>query len=381
MSTYDYIIIGAGASGLLLADALGSDSFFKGKSILVLEKSSKTKNDRTWCFWERGAGEFDDILHMEWPKIHFGGKHLNINPEIAPYNYKMLRGIDFYECYLKKLDIHSNITLGQDEIKGLEEEDNFVSVLGEKETYQGLQVFDSRFDYKRVQKESKYPVLQQHFLGWFIKTDRSVFDQETASFMDFSIPQKGNTRFMYVLPLSPSEALVEYTLFSEDVLQKEEYEQAIRDYILTKIGIEQYEITEMEQGNIPMTCYDFTQGNTNRILKIGTAGGWAKASTGYTFYSSVKKVNMLVSHLKNKRELAAFGKKDRFWFYDLLLLDILHKNNHLGRSIFESLFKKRKPQLIFKFLDEDTHFLEEVYIMASPKPWPFIKALLNRLFS
>ncbi|MEM8927750.1 MAG: lycopene cyclase family protein [Bacteroidota bacterium] len=381
MSTYDYIIIGAGASGLLLADALGSDSFFKGKSILVLEKSSKTKNDRTWCFWERGAGEFDDILHREWPKIHFGGKHLNINPEIAPYNYKMLRGIDFYECYLKKLDIHSNITLGQDEIKGLEEEDNFVSVLGEKETYQGLQVFDSRFDYKRVQKESKYPVLQQHFLGWFIKTDRSVFDQETASFMDFSIPQKGNTRFMYVLPLSPSEALVEYTLFSEDVLQKEEYEQAIRDYILTKIGIEQYEITEMEQGNIPMTCYDFTQGNTNRILKIGTAGGWAKASTGYTFYSSVKKVKMLVSHLKNKRGLAAFGKKDRFWFYDLLLLDILHKNNHLGRSIFESLFKKRKPQLIFKFLDEDTHFLEEVYIMASPKPWPFIKALLNRLFS
>lgn len=365
----------------MLADALGSDSFFKEKSILVLEKSGKNKNDRTWCFWESGAGEFDDILYKKWSKIHFAGEQLDINPEIAPYNYKMLRGIDFYECYFKKLEAHANITIEQDEIKDLKEGDDFVTVSGKRNSYQGLQVFDSRFDYKRVRKESSYPVLQQHFLGWFIKTDRAVFDENTASFMDFSIPQKGNTRFMYVLPLSPSEALVEYTLFSENVLEKEEYENAIKEYLSKKLEVSSYEITEVEHGNIPMTCYDFTQGNTNRILKIGTAGGWAKASTGYTFYSSLKKVKMLVQHLKAGGQLKKFGKRDRFWFYDLLLLDILHKNNHLGRSIFESLFRKRKPQLIFKFLDEDTHLLEELYIMAAPKPRPFIKALLNRLFN
>ncbi len=381
MPTYDFIIIGAGASGLLLADALGNDSFFKEKSILILEKSSKTKNDRTWCFWERGKGEFDDIIHKEWPKIHIAGKHLNINPKIAPYNYKMLRGIDFYECYFKKLKAHPNITVEQDEIKDLKEGDNFVTVWGKKNTYQGIQIFDSRFNYEKLKRESTYPVLQQHFLGWFVKTNRSVFDEQTASFMDFSIPQHGNTRFMYVLPLSDTEALVEYTLFSEHVLKQEEYEQAIQDYLLTKIGVEEYEITEVERGNIPMTCYDFTQENTRRILKIGMAGGWAKPSTGYTFYSSVKKVKKLIHHLKSKRPLTTFGKKNRFWFYDLLLLDILHKNNQLGRFIFESLFTKRKPQLIFKFLDEDTHVLEELYIMAAPKPWPFIKALLGRLFS
>lgn len=381
MPTYDYIIIGAGASGLLLADALGNDSFFKHKTILVLEKSGKTQNDRTWCFWERGAGEFDAILHKEWPKIHFAGEHLDINPVIAPYRYKMLRGIDFYEYYFKKLKVHSNITIEQDEIKDLKEGDDFVRVFGTNHSYQGLQVFDSRFNYEKLKKESTYPVLQQHFLGWFVKTDQSVFDEKTASFMDFSIPQHGNTRFMYVLPLSDTEALVEYTLFSEHVLKKEEYEQAIQDYLLTKIGVEKYEITEVERGNIPMTCYDFTKENTDRILKIGMAGGWAKPSTGYTFYSSVRKVKKLVHHLKSKRPLTAFGKKNRFWFYDLLLLDILHKNNQLGRFIFESLFTKRKPQLIFKFLDEDTHVLEELYIMAAPKPWPFIKALLNRLFS
>lgn len=380
MPTYDYIIIGAGASGLLLANALGSDSFFKDKSVLILERSKKTQNDRTWCFWEKGTGQFDDILHKSWAEIHFEGKDLNIKPEIAPYQYKMLRGADFYQYYFRQLEKYPNVTIVQDEIIGFTEKVNLIEVMGKSSHYEGLQVFDSRFDYKKVKRQSSYPVLQQHFLGWFIKTDRSVFDVDAATFMDFAIPQKGNTRFMYVLPLSEKEALVEYTLFSENVLKKEEYEKAIQEYLSKKLDVNHYEITEVEQGNIPMTCYDFTRENTQRVLKIGMAGGWAKASTGYTFYPSVKKVRKLIAHLKEDKALNTFGKKGRFWFYDMLLLDILHSNNALGGAIFGSLFKKRKPQLIFKFLDEDTNFLEEVFIMASPKPWPFIKALIKRIF-
>ena len=365
----------------MLGDAIGSDSFFNNKSVLILEKSGKTTNDRTWCFWERGNGPFDDILFKKWSKIHFEGNHLNIKPEITPYSYKMLRGIDFYQHYLARLKPYPNVTIAYDSIESVIEEASEVKVTGKKASYQAKQVFDSRFDYKKLKCESNYPVLQQHFVGWFIKTEHPAFDAQAPTFMDFSIPQKGNTRFMYVLPLSDKEALLEYTLFSENTLEKEAYEKAIQDYISQKLNIDSFEITEKEQGNIPMTCYDFTQENTNRILKIGMAGGWAKASTGYTFYSSFKKVNQLVTHIKKGKPLKTFGKKSRFWFYDLLLLDILQKSNHLGGFIFESLFKKRKPQLIFKFLDEDTHILEEVYIMAAPKPWPFIKALLGRLFS
>ena len=76
MPNYDYIIIGAGAAGLLLADALGKDPFFASKSILVLDKDDKSKNDRTWCFWERGAGQFDELVHKTgtifmWAENHF----------------------------------------------------------------------------------------------------------------------------------------------------------------------------------------------------------------------------------------------------------------------------------------------------------------------
>lgn len=380
MPDYDYIIIGAGASGLLLADAIGKDAFFTDEKVLLLDKSNKTQNDRTWCFWEKDVGEFDSVSSKTWPNIQFAGQEMDKSINIAPYSYKMLRGLDFYNEYLKRITAYKNIDFIQDEIEGTKEYDNSIQVFGKKNSYTANQVFDSRFDYQKLISQSKYPVLQQHFLGWFIKTEKPVFDIETATFMDFSIPQKGNTRFMYVLPFSENEALLEYTLFSETVLEKTEYEDAIKDYLENKLEVKKYEILEVEQGNIPMSCFDYTAENTDHFLKIGIAGGWAKASTGYTFYPSSKKVNSLIAHLKAKKPLSKFSKKSRFWYYDLLLLDILYNSNQMGQPIFESLFKKRKPQLIFKFLNEETNLLEEAYIMGAPKPWPFIKSLFRRIF-
>ena len=77
---------------------------------------------------------------------------------------------------------------------------------------------------------------------------------------------------MYVLPFSANEALIEYTLFSKDLLEKEEYENAMIDY-LNENGSGDYTITEKEQGSIPMTAYDFSQHSNASLMHIGTAGG------------------------------------------------------------------------------------------------------------
>jgi lycopene beta-cyclase len=380
MPKYDYIIIGAGASGLLLADALGSDPFFNQKRILLLDKDDKNTNDRTWCFWEKGTGDFNAILNKTWPEIYFAGKVFKLKTSISPYQYKMLNSIDFYKDYLRRIKGYSNITFVQEKVDAVIDLGNKALVKTNTYEYTANTVFNSIFDYKKVLNQEKYPVLQQHFLGWFIKTGIPVFNEEQATFMDFSVPQKGNTRFMYVLPFSKNEALVEYTLFSENTLEKEEYETAIKSYLEEKLNVSDYTITETEQGNIPMTCFNFSKENSNQILNIGIAGGWAKPSTGYTFYNSTRKVRELVLHLKCNKPLKRFSKKTRFWYYDLLLLDILKKDNSLGQSIFETMFKKRKPQLILKFLDEDTNPWEELKIIWACPKIPFIKALFARLF-
>ncbi len=377
---YDYIIIGAGASGLMLANSFGIDPYFKDKTVLLIDKDAKKTNDRTWCFWEKNEGDFDSIIAKSWSQIHFYSEDYGVTHKIAPYKYKMLRGLDFYNNYLDNIQSYENIAFLQDMVKGVVDHKNYVEVTTQSGCFRATKVFNSIFNYKLLHQQTKYPVLQQHFMGWFIKSDKPIFNPENATFMDFSILQKGNTRFMYVLPFSETEGLVEYTLFSADTLDEEEYENAIEKYIKENLKCTDYEIVEKEKGNIPMTCYDFAAKNSENILHIGVAGGWAKASTGYTFMNTNRKTKELVAFLKKNKSLSSFTHKDRYWYYDLLLLDILYKDNSKGRRIFESLFKGSSPQLIFKFLDEETNIREDLKIISScPKSY-FIKALFNRLF-
>ncbi|QBA63111.1 lycopene cyclase family protein [Muriicola soli] len=381
MTEYDFIIIGAGAAGLMLADGLGKDPAFRNKSILLLDKDDKSRNDRTWCIWEKGIGPFDQLIHKEWKQIYFGGKKFKKSLNIAPYSYKMIRGVDFYSHFKDRLGSYSNISFVQATVSDINEHsDGKVVIKTSVGDYSTVQVFNSWFSYGNIRSNAKYPVLQQHFIGWFVKSEEPVFTPGQATFMDFSIEQKGNTRFMYVLPFSEKEALVEYTLFSSQLLEDKEYEEAIQDYMLSEFNCSDYRILEKEKGSIPMTCYDFSQHNSKSVFHIGTAGGWSKPSTGYTFNNTSKKTEELIAYLKTGNSLEKFHKKDRFWYYDLLLLNILYRDNELGHRIFESLFKHRKPQLIFKFLDEETKWYEDIYIMMAPNPIPFIKSLVRHLY-
>ena len=129
-----------------------------------------------------------------------------------------------------------------------------------------------------------------------------------------------------------------------------------------------------------MTCYPLWNKASERIIPIGIAGGWAKASTGYTFKRSERKAQELIEFLKTGKPLDRFGGRDRFWFYDLLLLDILDRKNSLGSKVFSGLLQKRPLPEVLKFLDEKTHFGEELRIMASSDVQLFLGALLRRLY-
>ena len=377
---YDFIIIGAGAAGLMLAASMGEDAYFKNKSILLLEKQHDRTNDRTWSFWEKGIGEFDAILLKEWTKIGFKDPNNTLVRDITPYTYKTLRGLDYYQYQDKKIKAFANVTRQYGTVKEILESGSDVRVSTDRETYRANYVFSSVMLGNPMQDSSKYPLLQQHFIGWYVQTQEPVFDSKVATFMDFSIPQKGNTRFIYVLPTSPNEGLVEYTLFSKELLPESEYEEAIKDYIRNDLKCTSYTISEKEKGSIPMTAYNFSRHNSNRIIYIGTAGGWTKPSTGFTFSNIQKNTKILIRNIKSGRKPIGIKQDVKHRFYDTLLLDILNVNNAKGREIFSSMFRKRKVQDILKFLSEETSFFEEVnMILACPKG-PFLRAFWKRLF-
>lgn len=379
MTNYDYIILGAGASGLMLAYRMAQDPFFGDTCILIIDKVKDKGNDRTWCFWENGQGEWDAILTKTWPNIFFGSVNHSDTIGIAPYHYKMIRSQKFYDTLWQVIREKPNITFVEDSVKGFKEEGNVVAVITEQRRYACKKLFNSIHQPERYNTQDKYPVLQQHFLGWFVQANGPVFDDTVATFMDFTVPQNGNTRFMYVLPLNKNTALFEYTLFSKDLLNRSDYEDAIKQYLKEK-GINDYEIVEKEMGSIPMTSFKFSQLNSKHILNIGTAGGWTKASTGYTFTSTTKKTKVLVDFLKQNSDLSKFHKKSKFWFYDLIFLDVLANHNNEGADLFSSMFKKANVKTIFRFLDEESTLLEDLKIILSVPPKRFVQAFFKRLF-
>ncbi|WP_119793506.1 lycopene cyclase family protein [Flavobacterium anhuiense] len=377
---FDYIFTGTGLASLMTIYKMILSGKFSDKSILLLDQDVKKINDRTWCFWEKEEIIWNSVVSKKWDLAFFANENFRRDLDLKPYSYNKINGLDFYNFVFEATSKHPNITFLNEKVTDINELETHVFVGTEQNRYTCQYLFNSIYTKAFAERQNKYPVLQQHFVGWFVKTKEEVFNPEEVTFMDFSVEQKGNTRFMYVLPISKIEALVEYTLFSEKLLSKEEYENEIQIY-LKKLGASQYQILEKEEGSIPMTCYPFWERNTKRVLNIGTAGGWTKASTGYTFKSSDKKSSALVEFIQQKDfQMKDFHKKSKFWFYDLLLLDILYRKNELGSSIFSSLFKKGNPELIFKFLDEETTFSEDVKVILKCPKIPFIKALFRVIF-
>ncbi len=378
MLHYHYIFTGAGLAALLTVREMVHHPFYQDKKILLLDADAKKTNDRTWCFWDEGK-HFENIQHKAWETAVFADAAFERRFAMAPYTYRMIRGLDFYAAVFEELHQNPNLTFIQEKVVDFQELGNHCLVKTENQSFTCNFIFNSIFNPEPLIAQKKFPLVHQHFVGWMVKTETPVFTPDCATFMDFSVPQKGNTRFMYVLPISENEALLEFTLFSANLLQREEYEWEIKAY-LERLGVTAYTITETEQGNIPMTCYPFWKHNSERILHIGSAGGWTKASTGYTFKNALKKSKALVDFLPQNNDLRKFHNINRFWLYDLLLIDILFHKNEVGSSIFASMFRQGKVATIFKFLDEETTFLEDLNIILRCPKALFIKSLIRRLF-
>lgn len=376
---YDYIICGAGAAGLSLAYQL-ADEKFHHLNILIIDKSEKKKNDRTWCFWTEGDGHFDHLAEKSWKQILFRNDKMEKLLDIAPYRYIKIRGIDFYNHTLDVINKAPNITFLQSAIRDITTQEKHTTVsTTEVGNFEAKWVFSSVMKID-IDKE-KYNYVDQHFKGWFIKTDEDKFDPNVATFMDFDIPQHGECRFMYVLPTSKREALVELAIFSNNVLTESEYDPILKNYITEKLKIDSYEIEEEELGVIPMTTFPFEKANKKGLTYIGTAGSAAKASTGYAFLHIQDQVDYLIAKI-NAKEPPTFNKRffnNKYRWYDNVLLNVLLNDRAELKDVFGEMFEKLPPPLMLKFLVNRTSFYEDLKILSKPKAMPFIRAAINEL--
>jgi len=361
-----------------LRSPCGYEPFFQEKRILILEKTAKDQNDRTFCFWEKGDGKWNKLLRQTWSQGDFFSAERAIPLSLPPYRYNMLRAIDFYEFAKREIATSPNFHWQNEDVKSVEHGDP-IRISGQQGSYLADYVFDSRIPEDFFKKNDKYTRLLQHFKGWVIRTPDDQFDPERFTLMDFRLLWPGSTSFTYVLPLNKREALVEFTLFSPELLKDGDYDRMLHRYVSDILKLREFDIVEQEQGVIPMSDFPFEKYSKGNHVRIGTGGGWVKPSTGYSFKNCERNSRKIVENMKAGRPANQGLIPYKFRFYDALFLDVLNRQNELGPKLFEIMYAKYSVQQIFAYLDDQTSFAEDLGIMVG-FPWPpFLKSLVKHV--
>lgn len=367
-------------SGLSLAYYLAEGNY-QG-NVLIVDSTFAPINDKTLSFWTDKKPPFKDIIYRTWNKGFFSSLDLDAFIYLQEYSYYAIRSSDFREYVLSILKCRSNFHLLEENILDVNSNSKKAVLLTKNgDTYLSDYIFQSVFKPDWI--KPKYPLIQ-HFLGFEISSDHSVFDPSTFTIMDFDERFTEGVSFMYVLPFSHNKALVEFTVFSDQVLSKHEYEDKIKEYMLSKFGLHnsEYNVDRTEYGEIPMQDLDYQPLYEKNIINMGMVGGLTKPSTGYTFLRTQKYCQQLAKTLiENKEPILPPQCKAKYRYYDLLLLHILSTSTTESLKVFRDLFKKNSADSIFRFLSEETNLVQDLKIMNSVPYAPFLKAIAHNLTS
>lgn len=377
----DILICGAGLAGLSLAYRAIKNGLWQGEKVIIVDPIVKRENDKTWSFWKKADGDFDELIFKSWNRLLvFTNSGEEISLETGPYCYNSIRSLDFYEHVLGYLNNQENVRFLFEPIVSLESEDYGCIAHTNFHTIESEYVFNSIYEKPSLAKPTQY--FLQHFKGVVIESSEISMNSDEAYLMDYRTGQENGTTFFYTLPLSSSSLFVEYTLFSKSILDQSSYDQAIFTYLENVLKLENYIITHTEFGIIPMTDHHFSRTNGN-IINIGTIGGDTRGSTGYTFANVQKTISRILSSwAESKRPVPikeAISVKHRM--YDSILLNVLDDGQYQGHELFCDLFRNTGAYNIFKFLDADSSISGDLQIILSLKPYPFVKALGKIMYS
>lgn len=377
-SHYDITIIGLGCAGSHLIQALIRNGYAERHRILVLERS-KFSVGKTWCFWERGTGNWDDLITQKWSEGKFFGENGEIDLSMGDYRYKMMESEKFIAFAKASISNAQNIDLVYDAPSEVNEKDGAIEISTQNgNSYTTGLLFDSR-----PPKELNLPKhsLIQHFKGWFIEVEQPTFSAASFTMMDYRMKDPGTTSFMYCLPISSTRALIEFTYFTLGEHPTDTYEAFNEKYINQFLGIQSYQVYKTEAGVLPMTTYNFQNHDSDGHIHIGTAGGWLKPSSGYSFKYAEKYSEEIAQRLKKGQPIKGYADRGRFIKYDETILRALSEENARGPALYEEMYRKNKTSEIFKFLDEETALIDELKVMASMTSRIMVTNFIRSFFS
>ena len=217
----------------------------------------------------------------------------------------------------------------------------------------------------------------QHFHGIEITTEDERFDPNVAILMDFRVDQSKGMHFIYLLPYSKTEALVESTIFSTSLAEKQYYLETIDSYLANYYNITDYSITHEENGVIPLGKLSL---HDDQIPGLGANGGATRPASGYAFLFIQRQIDAAIKLNNNGQKLAFSNPHKRIdlWM-DSVLLTVLKQWPEHGPTMFIRMAKTLTGDQFVNFLSGDAGFWIRLKVIFAMPKWPFIKAVTKHI--
>ena len=372
----DLLILGGGAAGLSLARRLAEQGTTAPRT-LVLESRVDYADDRTWCFWMHPTAQLTHLVRRRWAKVSLASSTERVLVDCAEFPYALLPSGGFYQDSRECIARSERVRLAMG-----------VAVLGAPRKVDGLWEVATSAGVQRARwivdtRPSAPPaegaaVLWQSFLGQEIEAAGPVFDPTVAEIMHFTQGEAGQILFHYLLPLSPTRALLEVTAFSPKPVGPDGFRAELNRFIDRRLEGRRYQLRREEQGILPMGLPMPVPSADATYVRAGLMAGGARASSGYAFQRIQRWAERCAQSLAaghGPQPHAADG-----WILrrmDALFLQVLCRRPELAPTLFLAMFSRVAPARLARFMSDQATLLDNLAVIAALPPGPFLRELFR----
>jgi lycopene beta-cyclase len=371
------IIVGGGLSGCLAAMAIARRR--SAVELLLLEQGETFGGNHTWSFFDPDVPAelrwvLDGIGSVRWPAhdVHFPRRSRTI-----PVGYNSIRSADLDRAVRAALR-PDQYRLGAN-IQTLDPS----SVLLEGKAIRANAVIDAR-------GPAAMPGLDlawQRFVGRYYRFSKP-HGLNRPVIMDATVEQLDGYRFVYKLPVSPTEMLIEDTYYSATpVLDREAILDRI-EVIAAKAGIGPREMVEEESGVLPIVLGGDIERlwEGERIPRLGLRGGFFHPTTSYSLPDAVANAALIAQQgelgssslhdLLHRRARRLWNDRSFFRLLNRMLFRAAEPDQ--AYRVLEH-FYRLPPALIARFYAAHLSGFDKIRILSGKPPVPLGRALSTLL--
>lgn len=370
----DLVLVGGGLANALLAwrlRQLKPDCRF-----LLLEQGERIGGEHTWSFHDSDLSSSQHrwiapLVAHSWPyqEVRFPRRHRRLN--VA---YHSITSRHFHRVISETLKDHIRLETQVAEVRpeGV--------TLAKGGTLRAGAVIDGRGPLDVPEVEVRY----QKFLGLRLELDRD-HELDGPIIMDATVPQRDGYRFVYVLPLSRRELLVEDTYYSDSTsLDSDSLRKEIADYAQLR-GWSVARIAGEERGVLPVVLDGDPNGfwpDGEEIPRSGLRAGLFHPTTGYSLSQAVSLADWVASQptLNSSHLHAAIRRRsldlwERGGFYRMLNRMLFLAGEPEQRYRVLEHFYRLPEKVVCRFYAGSATPLDRARILSGRPPVPFGAAL------